>query len=366
MNLQVSSVVLLRLHRAMDAFLGWWLGELRTFVPRRWRASLFPVRTWTTIERVANGWSVGSTEREEGTFVGDEAVASKQYVFSRDPETWVVLLLPSSVVLRRRLVLPLAARDSLHRVAAYELDRHTPFRADQVRYDVRALREPAPEGRFVAELLVVPLATIDEVLRQSGEAGIALDAMCGTKPDIATGLNLLPPSGRRVRRKGRGRLNFALAGVATVLAFAAMVGYVHNRDDALIRMRAEVAALRVETKSVEALRKQLNDGAGADGFFAARKSASAPVLAVLAELTQRLPDDTSVERVTIAADGTVGWQGQSPQAARLVDALKGADTLGEPSFQGSIQTDPTTSKERFYMVAHVRKAKEAGHAPASR
>jgi general secretion pathway protein L len=47
----------------------------------------------------------------------------------------------------------------------------------------------------------------------------------------------------------------------------------------------------------------------------------------------------------------LGFQGQSPQAARLIDALKAARTIGDPSFQGTIQADPTSGKERFYMQA---------------
>lgn len=95
----------------------------------------------------------------------------------------------------------------------------------------------------------------------------------------------------------------------------------------------------------------MTESAGASGFLARKKAESPSVLPVLEELTRRLPDDTWLERFTLNGSGQLGFQGQSPQAARLIDALKGAKTIGDPSFQGTIQTDPTSGKERFYMQA---------------
>ena len=50
------------------------------------------------------------------------------------------------------------------------------------------------------------------------------------------------------------------------------------------------------------------------------------------------------------------------QAAKLIDALKDSPLIRDAGFQGSIQPDPTTGKERFYMVAQGARA----GAPASR
>jgi general secretion pathway protein L len=63
--------------------------------------------------------------------------------------------------------------------------------------------------------------------------------------------------------------------------------------------------------------------------------------------------------LSIDNTGQVGFQGQSPQAARLVDALKGSTVITDANFQGTIQVDPATGKERFYMVAQLRKPNEA-------
>ncbi|MCW5582256.1 MAG: general secretion pathway protein GspL, partial [Luteimonas sp.] len=57
----------------------------------------------------------------------------------RASETPRWLLLPAQAVLRRRLTLPLAAADRLREVLGFEIDRQTPFAADDVSYDARML-----------------------------------------------------------------------------------------------------------------------------------------------------------------------------------------------------------------------------------
>ena len=86
------------------------------------------------------------------------------------------------------------------------------------------------------------------------------------------------------------------------------------------------------------------------------------MLALLLALTRRLPQNAWLERLSVDPSGQVGFQGQAPQAAALIDALKDSKIVRDPNFQGSIQSDPATGKERFYMVAQLR---QSGSAPAT-
>ena len=142
--------------------------------------------------------------------------------------------------------------------------------------------------------------------------------------------------------------------------------FLHNREAALEQMRSEVEGMRADAQQVSALRQQLQDNAGAAGFLAERKLHKVSALGVLQDISQRLPTTAWLERLSIDNSGQVGFQGQSPQAARLVDALKGSPVITDANFQGTIQVDPSTGKERFYMVAQLRKPAEAkSKAPAT-
>jgi general secretion pathway protein L len=276
----------------------------------------------------------------------------------------IALLMPASQVLRRRLVLPVAARDNLRQVAGYDIDRQTPFRAEDIHFGVRELGEGGPEGRFVAELAATPRTSLDPLLDELAALRVAPDRVDVAQGYGLAGLDLLPPARAPRRVDRRRRLNLALVAAIVLLLFGTMAAWLHNRNVALETMRADVDAMQSDAQRVKALRQRLMDSAGASGFLVRRKSESPSILPVLDELTHRLPDDTWLERFTLNATGQIGFQGQSPQAARLIDALKGARSIGEPSFQGTIQADPTSGKERFYMQAKAMMPKPDAVAPA--
>jgi general secretion pathway protein L len=355
---------------ALPGFLRWWGGELAGFVPPRWRYAFAGGQRWYIIERRDGAWAL---RRAGETIVlatasDNDAIEHRTGQFTRalaeaDPaDRRVALVLPAANVLRRRLVLPVAARDNLRQVVGFDLDRQTPFRAEDVHFGVRDLGEPVGEGRFAAELAATPRAMLDPLLDELAGLGIAPDRVDVAQGTALAGVDVLPPqrAPRRVDRQRR--INLALAVASVVLLIAAMGTWLHNRAAALDAMRAEVEAMQGDAKRVQALRQRLTESAGASGFLAKRKAESPAILPVMQELTARLPDDTWLERFTLNASGQIGFQGQSPQAARLIDALKGSKTIGEPSFQGTIQADPTSGKERFYMQAKALTPKPAATA----
>lgn len=359
-----------RLRRAWRAspcpgFLHWWGGELRGLLPARWRGWFDDGADWYLLQCSGSQWTLRHAGHGEPiaqwSDAGDVAVtdsppaaltAALRQVDREDLR--LALLLPAATVLRRTLVLPNAARDNLPKVVAFELDRQTPFQLAQVHFAARELATPAAEGRFQAELVVVTRSTLDPLLARLRTAGVAIDAVDVAVGDDRLGINLLPPEQVPRRTRPRLRLNLALAAGCVVLLVLVLGQWLHNRQAALTQMQVEVDSMRGEAQQVAALRQQLQDDAGAAGFLAQRKKNSVGVLNLLQEVTAKLPDSTWLERFTVDNTGRIGLQGQSQQAARLLDALKDSMLITDASFQGSIQPDPSTGKERFYLTALVR------------
>jgi general secretion pathway protein L len=232
-----------------------------------------------------------------------------------------------------------------------------------VHYDLRELSAAspegrAPEGRMAVELVAVPRGVLDTQLALLNEAGIAMDAVDLRTGVSRLGVDLLPRDQAHVRRDPRRRLNLALAAGIVLLLLLCLGQWLHNRQEALNAMQTEVDSMRTEAQQVSNLRKQLQDSAGAAGFLVRRKTDTATVLGLLQELTARLPDDTWLERLTVDNTGQIGFQGQSAKAAQLVDVLQGSQLITGANFQGVIQRDAQTGKERFYMNAQL-------HAPAA-
>jgi general secretion pathway protein L len=357
----------------LPAFLDWWGGELRTLLPVRWQAFFSGGNVWCLLRHEDGQWHVRRSGQPQTTAPWSDALdaSAQQAMLSAAvagvdrQDLRLALCLPQEAVLRRRLLLPEVARDNLRQIGAFEMDRQTPFRADQVYYDLRELPGTAPAGRIAAELVAAPRAAVDAKLDHLRNAGIAIDAVDLCDGDKRLGVNLLPPEMARVHRDPRRRLNFALAGAAVLLLLLCLGQWLHNRTDALATMQAQVDDMHADAQKVAELRKQLEDSAGASGFLARRKTDAVAVVDVLQDLTARIPDDTWLERFTVDSSGHVGMQGQSAKAAPLIDVLQGSKLLTGANFQGVIQRDPATNKERFYMDAQLRAPSSAKPASGS-
>jgi general secretion pathway protein L len=357
----------------MPAFLAWWGGELRSLLPVRWQAFFSGGNVWCLLRHQDGQWRVQrSGQAQTATPWSDTLDATEQQAMLNAAvadvdrqDLRLALCLPQDDVLRRRLLLPEAARDNLRQIGSFEMDRQTPFRPDQVYYDLRELPGTAPAGRIAAELVAVPRAAVDAKLDHLRNAGIVIDAVDLCDGNKRLGVNLLPPEMVRPHRDPRRRLNLALAGAALVLVLLCLGQWLHNRADALASMQSQVDDMHADAQKVAELRKQLEDSTGAAGFLARRKMESVAVVDVLQDLTARIPDDTWLERFTVDSSGHVGMQGQSGKAAPLIDVLQNSKLLTGANFQGVIQRDPATNKERFYMDAQLRMPASTKPAPSS-
>ena len=356
----------------LPAFLAWWGGVLRALLLVRWRSWFADGADWYLLQVDGDSWSLRRRGHAESLAQWNEAVevtparafaTALQQVDREDLR--VALLLPAVQVLRRSLSLPLAARDNLHQVVGFEMDRQTPFGVAQVYYAVRELQATAPAGRCQVELVAAARAGVDPLLARLRAQGIAVDAVDVAVADDRLGVNLLPPEQRPRRVHPRRRLNLILAAGVVLLLLLVGLEWRHNREVALAAMQAEVAAMRGDAAQVASLRQQLQDNAGAAGFLAQRKRDTVGMLELLRDATARLPQGTWLERFSVDNTGQIGMQGQSQQAAKLLDALKDSSVITDAGFQGSIQPDASTGKERFYLTARVKQAATAGPAAAA-
>lgn len=341
----------------LAAFLRWWRDELAGALPPRWREWLAPDPTLLTIEPEGEGWRL---RRLRGGRVELEDHAE------REPEAFVralgrigpgadvvprqVLLLPAGETLRRRIVLPAAAEEHLGQVLSYEMDRHTPFRADQVYFDFRIQRRDEVARHLAVDLLAIPRGALDGRL---SALPAALDAADIAEEGQPAGFNLLPADRRARRVDRRLRLNLILALGVVVLLWLVMAQSLVLREQAVEALGEEVAAARGEANQSAALKRQLRDAIEGASFLARRKAEQPVAVDVLAEVTRLVPDDTWLERLSFVGN-QVQLQGQSARADKLIGILTESKCLTNPQFQGIIQPDGATGKERFSLAAELK------------
>ena len=339
-------------------FLSWWRTELLSALPPAWRDWVASERAVVTLAPTTEGWKVrrvrvGRTEAEE--LVAADRDALVQAVERLRPEeeqpARQVLLLPAERTLRRRLTLPLAAEEHLASVLAFEMDRQTPFRADQLYFDHRILRRDPTARTMLVELLAVPRTALDQSLQ--GIGALQLDAADVAVGELPAGFNLLPVDRRARRVDKRLRLNLILGVVAVALLWLVMWQSLTLREQAIERLNEEKQVASAAAMQSAELKRQLRDAIEGASFLAKKKSEQAVAVDVLAEITRLVPDDTWLERLSFVG-AQVQLQGQSSRADKLIGILTDSRCLEKPQFQGIIQPDGATGKERFSLVADLK------------
>ena len=242
----------------------------------------------------------------------------------------VLLSLPGPV-LAREVALPLAAGQGLRTALRCEMDRLTPFRAEDVFWDCRILRRDRARGVLLVELAMVPKATVAPLLAALRRAGLAPAGLEGRLADgrlrrIPLG-EADPDGAARARRLVR-RAAAACAALALAVAATPLV----QQSLALRAAGDQIAALRPRMAAVDALRRRL---AGDGGAAAAARAHAGDALAALALLTDLLPDDTFLSMLSLQ-HGRLRLEGQSAAATRLIAALSEEPHIRNPGFAAPV------------------------------
>jgi general secretion pathway protein L len=350
----------------LPGFFAWWGRQLVACLPPRWR-TLVEERSESLLLDLHGDemivWRERADQASEYARISRSLPPDAQGAeFQRlraaldDPSVRTILCIPAERVLQRNLSLPAAAEDNLRQVLAFEMDRQTPFKADQIYFDSRVVGRDASGRNLIVELVLLPRAQLDQEISALPAGAAALDGVDAWRGAPGGGrrqINLLPQERRARRRDMRLPLNLGLAALVLALLFVNMDESLTNRADAVESMRAEVEKSNVDARQVATLRKTLADSVAGANFLSDKKRNSPLTVAVLDDLSRRLPEDTFLERLQIE-NGEIQLQGQAKEAAKLIALLGSSACLGDPRLQGQIQPDARTGKERFQITADAK------------
>lgn len=356
---------------SLRGLLAWWGRALAAWLPVRLRRALGVDRGRLLLVPVADG-EVDLRLQRDGELhelgrlpgladaSGDDPLAAVLSPAAVDLPRWLVLPAGSSLV--RRLAVPGAAADRLRDVMRFELDRQTPFAAEDVVYDARLMGRRS-DGQLDVELVAAPRTRVEPLLAMLGPLSGRLAGIDVLEADgRPRGANLLDPAARRRQRDPWSVWNRVLAGVGIVAIAATLVTILDNRRqaahdlDAAVRQRARPARLAAQQ------RQSLTDLVQGQAFLDRRRAELPTTVEVMDELSRRLPDGTYLEKLAMEGD-RMTLIGLSNQAPSLVNRLEGAPLWRSPALAGALQPDPATGRDRFTLTADLVRA---GHAaPAS-
>jgi general secretion pathway protein L len=344
-------------------FFAWWLGELSSCLPAGLRGALRRRRAILAIAlgedkarlslRRGERWrELGSVQlRRPNAGEARRAFASAlRGVSLRAVE--VVIELPAERVLRRVVDLPIAAAENLREVLAFEMDRHTPFRAEEVAFDYRIVGTDPATKRVAVDLAVVPTALVEQAAAAVASFGLAAEriAIAGEAGEPSA-MNLMPPAARAEGGFGR-KLSLALASAAVVLAIAAAYLPLYEEQNVLAAYETRLAQSRAAAAEADKLKKQVAAALERARFLVDRRISTPTTLALLKELTDRLPDDAWLVDLRLHGD-QISLSGFSPAAASLIAVLDASHMISQTRFASPVIADPRAGLERFNLSAVV-------------
>ena len=106
----------------------------------------------------------------------------------------VVISLPARDMLRGNIVLPSAVKENFRQALAYDLDRHTPFKPEELYFDAAIVARDAVRNAITIDLAAVRRAIVDPALKHAAAWGTEVAAVVPEPPNRAANsrLNLLP------------------------------------------------------------------------------------------------------------------------------------------------------------------------------
>jgi len=341
----------------IEAFLAWWAQHLLAWLPARLRgagrqpdgliAEMLPPGAPS-----GGGLALfarrGGREAALGRFspgAAGETALRAALAGRRGP----LLVRPApGALLVRPVELPLAAERELGQVLRYEMDRLTPFSPDDLYWGWEIERRDRARGRLHVLLFLTPKAAIEPALGTLRRAGAKPAALEAPGTSLLIPLDPARPGQERRRRQmlaiGTSACA-ALALVAIALPFVLQAAVAHG-------IERRIAALRPQVDQAQALRQRVANGTAGANVLAQQRAATGEALAVLATVTNLLPDDTYLSELTLHGR-VLTLSGQSAAAARLIQELSADPTIRDPAFIAPVTRNETARADQFSIRAEL-------------
>lgn len=323
----------------LNEVFSWWAQQMLDLVPERWLVrAAGPANAIVVAWHAAGGELLTRRDHKEaslGRFTLDEAglrAARAQLGARRAPAT--VLRLPAGYVLERQVTLPLAAEQGLDRVLNYEMDRFTPFAADEVYWSSTVQRRDRANGKLSLAIALVPKARLAPVIEALGQLQLTPNLLEAESPGGALRQIALSHPDRKGERWRRRGLIAAAAGCAALAVVAAGLPF-ELQSQARAAVEERIAALKPRVSAAEALRKRIANAAAGSDAITSERARLGDTLQTVAALTNILGDDTHLIGLVVR-QREVTLEGQSAAAAKLITALSSDPMIRNASFAAPV------------------------------
>ena len=344
-------------------FWSWWTGELLGMLPLSLREQFQGRGRYLLTELEEGRCSVRFGNRGNFKPVSSFELTDSLQITGETPQRFTdlrgkaddtVLLLPAKLLLSKTLHLPAATEAGLENVLRFEMDRHTPFTADQVYFGYRVIHRDKKSEKIAVSLTLVPRAKLDPLFEQLGKIGLTPTVMApaADASEELYSMNMLPSimHSDHGRKKRAHRWQLLLILVLVAAAITLPVLQLEGRVEVL---RTELDLPKEQAKKAQAVTDEINLLKESRQFLVNKKNSEPSSLILLNEMTQLLPDNTWISRFELRGN-ELKLQGESGQASALIGLLEDSGYLRNVRFSSPVTSNPRNQKERFVIVAELR------------
>ncbi|MED5526789.1 MAG: PilN domain-containing protein [Pseudomonadota bacterium] len=317
----------------LGPFWQWWSSEMLSLLPAGWR----PAQSGLTISLSHGALRFDKLAEPLTLPLGEAATLEHQQRLAPYQRKRSLLLLPPDWVLKKNLQLPLATAGQLHQVLAMEMNRHTPFSAEQVYFAAQEVEAKPALDKLQLTLWVVNKAQLAPVLAQLADHGIQ-----------PRWLGLAGSPGRIPLGQGQSHYRAWLWPI--LLLAAALGGWAYYLDHRLATLDASLVAPKAQAEQAQQLSQRIEALSQGQDFLVTKRNRQPSPLLLLREVTQTLPDNTWINRLEFQP-ARISLQGESANASALISLLEASPHFANVRFSSPVSINPRSQQERFSLEA---------------
>jgi general secretion pathway protein L len=352
----------------LDTFFRWWGDELLAMVPmriRRWSLPQHRVAIRMQAQALTLAFSSASPGTQpERVELTDQAEAKTRIaaLLAKQPawQRQIVLLCAAEQVLSRVVELPLATEENLYVVAGFELERLTPFKANDVAYDVRVISRDLERQTLKVELIVTPRRPLQRDLERLDALGLVVQAV-GVETDQERApphFDLLPAE-RRAAATGVDRwriLQIILAAVIALLVLVIVAWPIWQKRERVAQLLPLVERAKLGAEVAERSSRELERRVEEYNFALNKRHANVPVIDVIERVSELIPMSGYATQLDVKATKTgreLSVQGEVAQGTKIIEPFEQSGLVQNTTLKSPLTRGAAPNSERFHVAGDL-------------
>ena len=340
---------------SLSGGLHWWLVQLGEMLPAKIRSGLQHDKLKLVLELQDQQLKISVGEKRwvlPSPWEQSELPDQLKKVISK--AQFVTLTLSQDMTLQTRISVPRSARGYIDNVVRFEMDRLTPFKADQVYYDTGSIVDEPGTEQCSVELYLVPIDKLNMILDQLSQLGIETDRVI---PHEFTGrpdcnFNMLSKSQESNIKTRSKHFQLSLLTINILLLIAVVTVPLIEKKARIDQLKEQVSELRFQAERVFDIREERQTLFQQQEDYVALRKEQGSTLNLIAELTRLLPDTVWLNKIAMQGSA-LRIQGEAVNASELIALLQNSGQLTDVSFFSPVTQNPRSGKERFMISAQL-------------